>query len=785
MNAIRTFFVLAMCVGLSARLWAQEPTDAEPPVGAGEEDVITVLGPPDAAVPEESDDDKVTVTMANTDVRLVFTMLADMRADANVVVGNDVEGVVPMVRLIDTPWEEALRIVADSVGCEVKKESDTQYRVVKPEKEVAPEGIDLEMLRPEDVAAIPLPKVRELLHGEEITGLAEEDVRGILRGRAGQFIKRLSVQEVPAIDVVNLLAAKGNLNFAYSRTPTMPAVAAAQDPEAPTPAPMSIDLPPITMNLRYMDLLDVLRIVSEQGGLEAVYDKGVWRVAPKPPGLKPQEPLILEPFQVQYIPIDEEVLELCTKLVSKRGSIAKGKNKILVVRDVKDGVEAIRRTLEAMDIPTPQVLIEARFFELNDSFSDDLGIDWNQLGQTGWRVGTGPASLQRTNLHDRLYRFNNGSRQRTTTVTNDVTTDLGTGAISGTLTNTDVDDLTQPYAAEDFYQDQTTQSLQSTILDVEQLNVVLHALNATAKATQLSNPKVVVASDDQATIHIGAQTPILKSTITGEAGIKSYELDGDFGGQEYEAVSLLGSEAGNAASMRRYTTPKGYLDLGTKLTVAPSVKSEDRIYVKVMPELVSVTGYETTGAGDRYPQLFTTRVDTEFTVQDSQTIAIGGLVNERDRKEDSKIPVLGELPLAGRLFRYESTERVKTETIIFLTVRIAPGQELTRTSAIPVRAHLVQPEVDRIRMEDENGSMYDEERARETLRSLREAEAGESTPPQRSSLFRGRSRSDEAAHDAEPAVGVPAADTEVSESDEGDTDAAGDAIETTPPASVD
>ncbi|MFW5803105.1 MAG: hypothetical protein ACOCWJ_04230, partial [Verrucomicrobiota bacterium] len=258
------------------------------------------------------------------------------------------------------------------------------------------------------------------------------------------------------------------------------------------------------------------------------------------------------------------------------------------------------------------------------------------------------------------------------------------------------------------------------ILDIGQLNTVLHALRTSEGATQLSNPKVIVASDEQATIHIGDQTPIVKSTTEGETGIRSSELDGDFGGEMVESAALT---EGDDGQLRRYTTPKGYLDLGTKLSVSPSVKTEDEVYIKVMPELVTITGFESTASGDRYPQLFSTRVNTEFTIKSGQTIAIGGLVNERERDSESKVPVLGDIPLLGRAFRYNSTNMTKTETIIFLTVKIIPSEQLLTTSGIPVRAHMVQPQLDRIRSEDAQGAEYNEERARERMqKTIQEAE---------------------------------------------------------------
>jgi type II secretory pathway component GspD/PulD (secretin) len=380
-----------------------------------------------------------------------------------------------------------------------------------------------------------------------------------------------------------------------------------------------------------------------------------------------------------------------------------------------------------MDQPTPQVLIEARFFELSSTASRHIGVDWNALGSDGISVTADPLTRSRqvteTETEITTGRLYSESRDQT----QDVSTDLATGVISGT--NQIVNAVTSQLPG--VLQDSSETSVVETrgaILDMAQFGVVLHALKGTAGAKQLSNPKVVVNSDEQATIHIGEQTPIFRSSVdsTGDGAVRTYELDPDFGGEVIEELDLLaeenesgrGGRAGSSSGMRRYTTPKGYLDLGTKLTVAPSVKTDTDIYIRVVPELVSVTGTRALGSGESqvsYPVLFSTRVNTQFTIRSGQTIALGGLVNERTSKTERKVPVLSSLPALGRLFRYESEETSQTETIVFLTVKIVSSEKLSTTSAVPVRSFLGQSEIERIRQEDARGAEYDEETARALL----------------------------------------------------------------------
>lgn len=711
--------LLVLVSGSAARLYGQD-ADAGPAPPAGAEEVATTGNGTD----EEVQDDLISMTVSDAKLQDVLQLLGAMRPGVNIIMGSDVEGTVPLLTIQDSTFEEALKLLAESCDLSVRKEGEKTYRVEKI-VQLPPGALQIELLTPALARDLPVEEVRRLLSlRHALDGMTEAEMRHLLAENADEYIQRLSVTEASPVDVVNEIARKAELNFAFSPGAAGPAT--GEDGESL--AQGGPNFPRLTLNLRLMSVVDALKMVSSQGGLSCNNQNGVWVVAPLPPQKLREAPLEMATFTLQFITIDDDVLAMCESLLSSRGSVSRGKNRVLVVRDVAESVGSIRTAIEVMDRPTPQVLIEARFFELSDSFSEYLGVEWTSLGQEGLSISTGPYSEELNTQRVERDVLQNPTRSSSSTTTDTVSTDVATGAITGSVTNTTTETSTAGTKTTDTVDETATRTARAAILNVGQLNAVLHALRSNEGATQLSNPKVIVSSDEQATIHIGDQTPILKSSTEGDSGVKSYELDGDFGGQTVEEVALADDE-GERATMRTYTTPKGYLDLGTKLTVAPSVKTEDQVYIKVMPELVTLTGYETTGAGDRYPQLFSTRVNTQFTIKSGQTIAIGGLVNERDRNSESKVPVLGSIPVVGRAFRYNSMVRTKTETIIFLTVKIMPSQQMLTTAGIPIRAHMVQPQVDRIRMEDAQGAEYDEERARQTMREvIREAEERDWSP---------------------------------------------------------
>ncbi|MCF7854191.1 MAG: hypothetical protein K9N51_05280 [Candidatus Pacebacteria bacterium] len=690
---IRTWMLVAMVMFCTVpAVYAQEeaPPDAEGVTeeAAGDE------GELEAQVARGEEGELVSLSVNDASIQEVLRALAEMRRGVNIVIDPDVQGRMTF-KLEDVEWETALTLITDAHGLEVIKEGDKIYRVSKPTK-AEEESIIIELHTMQSLADLDDDTVVGMVADPTLTPAA---AREKAMAAPDDYLKALTVDQRRGIDVISALARKAGLNFAFSAEAGAPAPQEpAKEGQPAEPKRVTVeDLPPISLNLHNISVRDALQLIAQQGQLSIEMKAGVWSVNPLTPEQRKAEPLVVETFQIKFIPLDGDLVGICSGLVSERGSVTAGKNKIMIVRDTEEGIEAVRKTLEVMDTPTPQVIIEARFFELQKGISKDLGIDWNVLGEDGLAVDINPITWEYT--HD---------------ISEEETIDA-TRPLNGSFTGT-VSDM----------REEVQEDLRSALLDVNQFGLILHALKDHTGAKQLSNPKIVVSSDQQATIHIGEQRPIVKSTVeTTSAGnaIRTFELDPDYGGETQDAVQLV-----PGSKPTSYKTRKGYLDLGTKLTVAPSVKTENQVYIRVVPELTTFIQEETFGSGvtlTQFPLLFTTRVQTEFTIRSGQTIAIGGLVNERENTSKNEVPVLGKIPGLGRLFSYERTEKNQTETIIFLTVKVVTAEELTAVSAVPVRAYLVQPEIDRINQEDAAGATYNEENARKLLRVIEAEEARE------------------------------------------------------------
>ncbi len=162
----------------------------------------------------------------------------------------------------------------------------------------------------------------------------------------------------------------------------------------------------------------------------------------------------------------------------------------------------------------------------------------------------------------------------------------------------------------------------------------LRLLRTDSETALLANPRIRIQNREKAKLHIGDKIPIRTSTI-----------------------SSTGNIVGNSAN---------YLDVGLKLDVEPRVKLNNEVVIKLSLEVSSASQ----PAGADFPTLSTRNTSTIMMSADNETQVLAGLINDEDRKSANRLPGLGELPLVGRLFSGQSTNRSKTEIILLITPRV-------------------------------------------------------------------------------------------------------------------
>jgi general secretion pathway protein D len=203
------------------------------------------------------------------------------------------------------------------------------------------------------------------------------------------------------------------------------------------------------------------------------------------------------------------------------------------------------------------------------------------------------------------------------------------------------------------------------------------AIRALARKTGsdlMSAPKVTVLSGKRATITVAQELRYPESYSDIES-----------------TVSSGGDNQGNAAVSITAGTPQDFVvrNVGVEMSVTPNVENDDTISLILEPRVTEFEGFveyggpsialsgETTAvvpAGFFQPVFSTREITTEVTVFDGATIVMGGLTREEVKSVNDKVPVLGDIPGVGRLFRSEGESTQKRNLLIFVTANlISPG----------------------------------------------------------------------------------------------------------------
>lgn len=187
----------------------------------------------------------------------------------------------------------------------------------------------------------------------------------------------------------------------------------------------------------------------------------------------------------------------------------------------------------------------------------------------------------------------------------------------------------------------------TTLADLKRLNdnriqVATGSITAKLNKTDsdvnlLANPRIRVRSKTKAKIMIGDKVPIISTTSTATGFVS-------------ESVQ--------------------YVDVGLKLDVEPRVTMSDDVSIKIGLEVSSLVKEIRSGGGTLAYQIGTRNADTLLNLKDGETQILAGLLTDEERSSGNRLPVIGDLPLVGRLFGSQKDERTKTEIILSITPRI-------------------------------------------------------------------------------------------------------------------
>ena len=335
-------------------------------------------------------------------------------------------------------------------------------------------------------------------------------------------------------------------------------------------------------------------------------------------------------------------------ILSERGSaIVDERTNTIILTDTEEKINEFKRLIDEIDVPIKQVLIEARIVIANTDFKKELGVTWGLAGIDKLAGGTIGSAFG-----DKTLGFS-GRRSGLTPgagvaegfkySADEIETDDGPDGIAGNAD--DVTTYTRNYdfglgdsLAVDLGVDNPTGSFSLGYLtDNFLIDLELSALESDGFGEIVSQPKVLTGDKQQAVIKSGTEIAFQKATSSGATSV------------EFKEAVL-------------------------QLEVTPQITPDNRIIMDLLVSQDSVGAFTPTGE----PSIDITQIQTQALVGNGQTLVLGGIFQTEEVNGTEKVPLLGDLPFLGRLFRNDLRNIEKREILIFITPKIIDDSLLDR-----------------------------------------------------------------------------------------------------------
>ena len=351
------------------------------------------------------------------------------------------------------------------------------------------------------------------------------------------------------------------------------------------------------------------------------------------------EPLRTQSFQLNYAKAAEVAAQItgrgsadatssaspalasASRLLSPRGSaIWETRTNQLFVTDVATRLEQVQQLIAKLDIPVRQVLIEARIVEASDAFGKSLGV---RLGGSDLRSARGGEAG---------FPLGGDSRLAFGSSYGNAVASSGAGGVVDLSSNF----VNLPALGQGGYSAATFAVSIFGVAANRFLNLELSALEADGKGKVVSSPRVVTADQIKALIEQGTELP-------------------------YQVASASGA------------TSIAFRKANLKLEVTPQITPEGSIILDLDVNKDSVG--QSTAAGFA---INTKHIKTQVLVENGGTVVIGGIFELTESDTETKVPLLGDLPLVGNLFKSRSRVSNKQELLVFITPKVLAQRTLSR-----------------------------------------------------------------------------------------------------------
>ncbi len=433
---------------------------------------------------------------------------------------------------------------------------------------------------------------------------------------SNELVPLIVIDDVPLVDAVKNLARQAGLNY-------------LPDPKIATVT----NQPNVTMRLENVTAQDALMAVLETYNLQIVQDPRikVARITTKDP--KAAEPLVTRIIQLKNIQPTNVVDILKRSLVDPRSQVMGDPrtSQLIVVTTEKEFL-AVEETILKLDTATRQVLIEAQLWETAKNPRSVKGIDW-----------AGTFAAQNVS-------WGNGriDPSRSSTVTErpgeplTVPTPSGGGTLLSPRSSTKEVTTYVPGNGGLTFDSIKGFHPATAFLNADGLNAVVSFFNTDNDTEVVATPRAVTLDHQAATLSVTRAFPIFQVTP--------------------------GSANSPAGSQVQYT------NLGTILNVTPHITANSNISLHVLPEVsdISSVDHQIVNGFENTANIYSIRrMETHVIIPSGNTLVLGGLISDRSRNQENKVPLLGDIPYLGQwLFHKSDKSRDKANLIVFITPTI-------------------------------------------------------------------------------------------------------------------
>jgi type IV pilus assembly protein PilQ len=320
---------------------------------------------------------------------------------------------------------------------------------------------------------------------------------------------------------------------------------------------------------------------------------------------------------------------VATRILSPRGSVLfETRTNQLFVSDIPSKLEEVQQIIAKIDIAVRQVLIEARIVEADDKFGRALGIKLGTADLRGLNGGIPGYSVGGSNYVTIGGNYSSVGAQTGQVVVTD----------PGKVNYNDTQIVNLP-ANVSSLGGASAATLALSLFSASAnrfLNLELSALEADGKGKIVSSPRVITADQIKAIIEQGEEIPYQVSTSSGATSV------------QFRKASL-------------------------KLEVTPQITPEGNVILDV--DVAKDSRGTLTNAG---PAINTKHVKTQVLVENGGTVVLGGIFTQEDRNDVNKVPLLGDIPYVGNLFKNTIKSTNKTELLVFITPKVVTDRAAAR-----------------------------------------------------------------------------------------------------------